>query len=127
MTSHVIWIAVSLFLGMMIFQLLLAVGLPLGNMAWGGNHRILPLKLRISSLLSAGLFILAAVVFLQKAKIISVFNWDLGVNILAWFFVVLFGLSILGNLTSNSGLEKKIMTPIAITLTVLCLILTLEI
>ena len=74
MTSHVIWIAVSLFLGMMIFQLLLAVGLPLGNMAWGGNHRILPLKLRISSLLSAGLFILAAVVFLQKAKIISVFT-----------------------------------------------------
>jgi hypothetical protein len=112
---------------MMIFQLLLAVGLPLGNMAWGGNHRILPLKLRISSLLSAGLFILAAVVFLQKAKIISVFTWDLGVNILAWFFVLLFGLSILGNLKSNSGLEKKIMTPVAITLTVLCLILTLEI
>ncbi len=127
MTSYVIWIAVSLFLGMMIFQLLLALGLPFGKMAWGGNHRILPPKLRIGSLLSACLFILAVVVFLQKAKIVSVFTWDLGVNILAWFFVVLFGLSTLGNLTSKSGPEKKVMTPIAVTLTVLCLILALEI
>lgn len=36
-----------------IFQILLAIGLPLGEAAWGGTHRVLPPHLRVASALSS--------------------------------------------------------------------------
>ena len=127
MTPWAAWIAVPIFFGMMIFQILLALGLPWGKIAWGGNHRVLPFTLRIGSLISAGIFLLALMVTLQRAKIVLVFNWPILEDILIWFFVGLLTLSTLGNLTSESRLEKKIMTPIALVLMLLCLLIALEI
>lgn len=40
-----------------VFQILLALGLPLGRAAWGGYHETLPAVLRVGSLVSAGLYI----------------------------------------------------------------------
>ena len=107
------------------FQILLALGAPLGKMAWGGKYSILPLQLRIGSLISAGLLILAIFIFLEKAKLLYIFNSNLLVNLLVWFFVVIFSSSSLGNILSESKLEKSIMMPIAITLMLLALIVAI--
>ena len=111
--------------GIVVFQVLLAFGLPLGNLAWGGENRILPVKLRIASLISSFLLAFGIVVLLEKGEFISIINSNIVITITLWVFVFIFGLSTLGNLTSKSDLEKKIMTPIAIILFLVCLALSI--
>lgn len=116
------WLAVFIFACMAIFQLLLAFSAPYGNLAWGGKYKKLPINLRIGSFLSALLFIIATISLLEKATIVKIINQPIITDILVWFFVVLFGLSTFGNIVSKSKMEKRIMTPIALTLFLLCLI-----
>lgn len=111
--------------GLMIFQLLLLFGLPYGNMAWGGKYDVLPLKLRIGSLISAAVILYGIIVLLEKSAIVFLVNNQTILNISSWFFVILFGLSTLGNINSKSEKEKKIMTPLAIILTLSFLIVSL--
>ena len=127
MTEIAAWIAVSIFIVMIVFQSLLALGAPFGKIAWGGNHRILPLNLRIGSIISVGLFIIATATLLEKANLQITFNRPGLVNILVWFYVGLFSLSTFANIVSKSRLEQKIMIPVAATLTILCLIVAIDI
>ncbi len=117
------WITVFIFSGLALFQLLLALGAPFGNLAWGGKYRILPIGLRIGSLISVIIFIIAGISVTEKAGIINILNQPDVITILLWFFVVLFGLSTIGNIMSKSKWEKRIMTPIAFSIFVLCLII----
>ena len=121
----VAWISVFISLGMALFQLMLALGAPFGNLAWGGKYKILPLSLRFGSFISVILFIIAGISVAEKADIIIILNQDELVTALVWFFVILFGLSTIGNITSKSKWEKRIMTPIAFSIFLLCLIIVL--
>ena len=122
MTEIAAWIAISIFILMALFQFLLAFGAPIGKMAWGGNYEILPPKLRIGSFISAGIFILAIIIILENAKLYFIFNQPTIVNIFSWIFVAIFGLSTIGNMVSKNRLEKMVMTPVALVLTILCFI-----
>ena len=51
-------VAYVLLAGLAVFQIALAAGAPLGHLAWGGKHRVLPKGLRIASALSVGLYVL---------------------------------------------------------------------
>lgn len=48
------------------------------------------------------------------------------INGLLWFFVVLFALNTLGNLTSESNLETYIATPLTFILAILCWRIAIE-
>ena len=53
-------VAIIIFIGLGIFQLLLALGKPSGKMSYGGRHEaVLPTKYRILSGLAIFIFILA--------------------------------------------------------------------
>jgi len=43
------WVATAGFIRMICFQVLLALGFPLGQSAWGGKHKKLPPSLRVAS------------------------------------------------------------------------------
>ncbi len=104
------------FFGMMCFQLLLALGFPLGQAAWGGKYiGKLPPRLRIASLFSAVIFVIASLFVLERADMFSVFNSPNVVTVL----------SALGNFVSTSKWEKPIMAPIAFTLSLLCIIVAI--
>lgn len=117
--------ATVIFGGLTVFQFLLAAGLPLGSAAWGGKHRVLPGNLRISSLVSAGIFIISSILVLEKAGLVEVFGDQAivkyGVGILAAFF----GINAVTNYMSRSRIEKLIMTPTALVLCLLCLTVAL--
>src|SRR5438067_7966530 len=49
------------------FQLLLALGAPLGHAAWGGAQERLPSGLRIASAFAAVVFVVAALMVLSRA------------------------------------------------------------
>lgn len=109
------WIGVILTFLLFCFQCLLAAGLPLGEYAWGGFHKELPKSLRIGSLVSTFILIFAALALLSASKILQLLPEALSAyTVIA--FMVLFALSIVGNLNSNSQKEKRIMTPVATTL-----------
>ena len=104
------------------FQLLLAAGLPFGKMAWGGENAKLSKKLRISSFISSLILVYASVVLLEKAGLVNIIDNNTAINISAWIYVFVFGLSTMGNITSKSKYEKIVMTPVAIYLVVAFLI-----
>ncbi len=118
-------IASVLFFLMSIFQVLLAIGLPLGRAAYGGKYETLPKKLRIMSLIAVGIFVFGIITVLERAAIMTVFNNDLLTTIVIWIYAVYSTLNTLMNAVSKSQWEKRIMTPISLVIAVCCFILAI--
>lgn len=126
LTQTAAWVATAGFTGLVGFQLSLAVGAPLGHLAWGGAHRCLPVHLRIGSLFAAGLCAAGAVCVLERAELICVLDPPVGVRTAVWGLTGLFALSVLGNLASRSPLERRVGTPVALVLTAACAVVALR-
>jgi hypothetical protein len=108
------------------FQVGLALGAPWGRAAWGGAHNRLPAGLRIASALAAAFWIAAALVILGLAGYEPI---PLPFAAPSWASWVLFGLLALGvlmNLASRSRWERFLMSPIALALSLLCLVVALD-
>lgn len=114
------------FAGLLVFQVALAAGLPLGRAAFGGASDVLAPGLRVASAVSALLFALAMWAALARGGVLAVgerayrrAGWVL------WAFVALFGLSTLANLASSSPWERFLMAPLALLLTGCCVVVAL--
>lgn len=107
-----------------VFQLALALGAPLGRFAWGGQHRVLPARLRIGSLVAIVIYAVIAVIALDRAGAIDVVS-DVVSTVGMW---VVFGYFVLGipmNAVSRSRAERYTMTPIVVVLAVLSLLIAI--
>jgi len=104
-----------------VFQILLVAGQPLGKAAWGGQHRILPTKLRYASAFAALFLIFSAVVTLAAAGIIDAFNPSFARGYL-WFLTAYSGVGIIMNAVSRSKIER-LWAPYIATMFVLGLII----
>jgi hypothetical protein len=112
--------------GMSIFQILLATGMPLGHAAFGGENRVLPKKLRLVSAISALIFFAALYVVLARGGLLgrgSHSSYAARVGI--WVLVAIFGLSTLANVASRSRWERRIMAPVGVVLAICCVIVAL--
>jgi hypothetical protein len=118
-------IAVVLFTGMNLFQLLLALGLPFGRLAYGGKYEKLPSKMKIISLIGIVIFIFASLSVLERAEIITIFNNPMFVTVFVWIIAVYLAFITLMNAISKSKWEKLIMTPISLTLAICCFIVVI--
>lgn len=114
------WTVVILLAALSAFQVALALGAPLGHYAWGGQHRVLPARLRLGSLFSVVTYVLIAVVVLARVGVLATelpdgFHGFLRAAtwVLAAYFLVGIGL----NAASRSRGERLVMTPVV---TVLC-------
>jgi len=110
--------ATFLLTGLISFQLALAAGLPLGQAAWGGQYRVLPMRLRLGSFAAAALLGLAMWVVLARAGLVEPGPESLTIRIATWVFGSYLVLNTLGNLASKNSLERKVMTPLAFLLAV---------
>jgi hypothetical protein len=103
-----------------VFQALLVFGLPLGRFAWGGQHEVLPTRLRVGSLVSLVIYVLIGWVLLTRA------GQDSGghgvVAVAAWVIAGFFLLGAAGNLASRSRSERFVMTPVAVLLCALTVV-----
>jgi len=116
----------SLLAGLTVFQLTLITGAPLGHYAWGGAHKILPLKLRIGSAISILLYGLFSMIILSKAGLISLLDNSTVINIGIWVLASYFILGILLNGISRSKPERNLMTPLVFILAVATILLALS-
>ncbi|MFF2093058.1 hypothetical protein [Paenibacillus sp. NPDC058174] len=107
-----------------IFQVLLALGFPLAEYSWGGRHTgVLPLRLRVMSLVSVLFLLLMGVVCLAHAGVGFGVIAEWPTRTILWIFTVFLGLNTLGNMVSKSQKEKLVMTPLSAAACLLCLLL----
>lgn len=108
-----------------VFQLALALGAPLGRFAWGGQHRVLPGRLRIGSLVSILIYGIIAVLALDRVGLIDVVP-DAVSTVGMWVVFAYFVIGIPLNAISRSKPERYVMTPVVTILAVLSLLVALS-
>lgn len=96
------------------FQILLVCGAPLGRFAWGGQHEVLPPRLRVGSSVSLIIYALIGWVILSRAGQDGGRHGVLGLA--TWVIAGFFLLGAAGNLASRSRPERVVMTPVALAL-----------
>jgi hypothetical protein len=114
-------VALLLLAGLAALQLALLAGAPLGRLAWGGQHRVLPRRLRVGSAVSVVLYGLFALVLAAAARRTSG-----PAEIGSWVLAAYFGVGALLNLASRSRPERLVMTPVALVLALCSLALAVQ-
>lgn len=118
--------ACAVLAGLGIFQGALIAGAPLGKMAWGGQQDVLPARLRIGSAVSIALYALFAYTALARAGVAPPVVNDTVTAVLTWVLTAYFALGVVMNAISRSKPERLIMTPAALVLAILYLVLSLS-
>lgn len=109
-----------------VFQVALVVGAPLGRFAWGGQHDVLPQKLRVGSIVSIVLYALFGYTALAKAGLVPVPVSETFTGVVMWVLTAYFIVGIAMNAISRSKPERFVMTPVALVLAILFLLLSLD-
>ncbi|HEX5728109.1 hypothetical protein [Microbacterium sp.] len=108
-----------------IFQLALALGAPIGRFAWGGQHRVLPTRLRVGSVVAILIYALIALIAWDRVGAIDVFPERFSV-VAMWVVFAYFALGILLNAISRSRPERYVMVPVTVVLAVLSFFLAIS-
>lgn len=114
----------ALLIGLALFQLSLAAGAPIGRFAWGGEHRVLPRRLRLGSIVSTALYTVFVVVVLDRANLVSCLPNQVA-HVGIWLIAAIVLLSAIANLMSRSKPERYGMAPLALVLSCLSLAIAL--
>lgn len=114
-------VAVTLLAVIIVFQMALALGAPLGKAAWGGRHEgVLPKRLRIASGVAAlVIYPLIVVAVLGSAGLVDGDFLSGNRRELMWVFVGLFTLGGIANLVSRSTIERY-WGPVSIAIAICC-------
>lgn len=119
-------IACVVLAGLAFFQLALILGVPLGKFAWGGANTILPSRLRVGSFISIILYGIFAAIILSEAGLTGIISDEGVLNIGIWVLTVYFFIGVFMNGISRSKPERVLMTPVALVLAVLCLLVAIS-
>ena len=109
-----------------VFQLLLVLGAPLGRFAWGGQHRVLPVSLRVGSVVSIVIYAFIATVVLARADLVSPDIPEGVVRAATWVVAAYFFVGIGLNLASRSKPERAVMAPVSGVLCALCAVVAIS-
>jgi hypothetical protein len=119
-------IATAAFGAAIVLQLLLATGFLPSSMAWGGSQPVLPIPLRIASLIAALLLGLFAYIIRWRAGLLVQRPVSRLIKILSWVITLYMGLNALGNFASSSAAERIVFGPISLILAASCLLVSLS-
>ncbi|MVT00443.1 hypothetical protein [Devosia marina] len=109
-----------------IFQAALIVGAPLGHFAWGGQHRVLPRRLRIGSAVAIVLYGLFALILMMRAGLLASWPDMSWIMPASWIILAYLALGVVMNAISRSLPERLTMTPLITVLLGLTLIVALS-
>lgn len=101
--------------GMALLQLSLTLGAPFGEYALGGQHRVLPKKMRSISSAYTLIFTFIGLSYLQIGNVISIGLNPNVLNVIIILNTLFLAYAIIGNgFLTKSKKEKYVMTPISI-------------
>jgi hypothetical protein len=102
----------SLISGAILFQILLAIGMPWGEFAWGGSYPgTLPTYMRVASLVQALLLFALVIIVLVRAGLFLP-DWQPISKKLVWAVVLYCGLGVVANAITPSFWERIIWLPV---------------
>jgi hypothetical protein len=107
-----------------IFQVALAAGAPWGRLAWGGQHRVLPARLRVGSVSSILVYAVIALVAWARAGVVPAVP-PIIAEVGMWVVFGYFCLGIVLNALSRSRPERVTMVPVTVVLAGLSLLIAL--
>ncbi|MFC7619690.1 hypothetical protein [Microlunatus sp. GCM10028923] len=125
MITAALIVALALLAGLAVMQVLLIAGAPLGSIAWGGRHRVLPRRLKLAAGAAVLLYAGFATLLLSPAGVLPGGTLP-AVIVLTW---ILFGyctLSIVPNAISRSRDERLVQVPVSTLLSASVLIVALS-
>ncbi|MDX2776640.1 hypothetical protein PV379_04755 [Streptomyces caniscabiei] len=125
MIEFVAHLACAILASLALFQIALVFGVPIGRFAWGGAHRVLPMRLRIGSVIAVLLYAVFALFILDKAQLVNVLPEAI-TTVGMWGMTAYFTLGIAMNAISRSKPERLVMTPVALILALLFLFVSLS-
>ena len=102
-----------LLLAVAVMEILLIIGLPLGEFTMGGRYKVLPPLYRIFAVSSVILQLFGAAMILQGAGLMNMWFSDKIVKIICFVFAGFFAVNTVMNIISPSKKEKYVMTPLA--------------
>jgi hypothetical protein len=117
--------ACTILAALAVFQTALIARAPIGRFAWGGQHDVLPQRLRIGSVVSIVLYVAFALVILERAGLATIFGSPGFVQVACWVLFGYFTLGILMNGISRSKPERNTMAPVSLVLAALVLLVAL--
>ena len=97
-----------------IMTVLVACGLPLGEFTMGGQHKILPIKLKVAAVISVAIQIFGMIMILQAGGFISLWFSFKVTKYICFFFAAYLSLNTIMNMISKSRKEKYVMTPLSL-------------
>ena len=106
-------IGALLLLAVAIMEVLLIIGLPLGEFTMGGRHKVLPPMYRIFAALSIILQLFGAAMLLQGGGLMNMWFAGKVIKIICFVFAGFFAVNTIMNIISPSKKEKYVMTPLA--------------
>lgn len=111
-------VAVAVLLGVLVmFQLALAAGAPLGRAAYGGAHRVLPGHLRVASVAAALVWVLAAGAVLARAGVMpDATPGAPALVVVVWMIVGLLAVGLVLNVITPSRVERMVWGPVTLLL-----------
>ncbi len=125
MIEFVTYLALFLLAAFTAFQIALICGAPIGRFAWGGQHNVLPAKLRIGSAVAIVLYLLFALLLADRAGLVDIVS-DSVAHIGVWVVTVYLMSGILLNGISRSKPERFVMTPVTLVLAMSFLVVALS-
>ena len=118
-------LALTVLLGLLtLLQIGLILGAPLGAFAWGGQHRVLPARLRFGSAVSIVVYGLIVVIAWDRVGAIDMFPHPFS-EVAMWVIFGYFVLGIVMNAISRSKPERNLMVPVSIVLAVLSFLIAM--
>ncbi len=118
-------VALVLLSALAVLQVLVASGLPLGRLVWGGTHRVLPHRLRIASAASVVLYAAFAALLLSRAGVL-LGGGGVVVIVLTWVLFAYFAAGVILNALSRSPAERATMAPTCAVLAAATLVIALS-
>ena len=106
-------IAAVLLVIMAFLEVLLIIGLPLGEFTMGGQHKVLPPMLRLAAASSIVTQLFAAAIVFQGGGFMKMWFSQKVTMIICFCFAGFFVINTFMNLISKSKKEKYVMTPLA--------------
>ena len=106
-------IGAALLLIVAVMEVLLIIGLPLGEFTMGGRYKVLPPLFRVFAASSIFLQLFGAAMILQGGGILKCWFSEKTTMIICLIFAGFFAINTFMNLISQSKKEKYVMTPLA--------------
>ena len=111
-------ISAIIFTFIIVLNVLLFFGLPIGELTMGGQYKVLPKKLRVIALFSLFVQIFALLIILQTGGFLPYWFSIQATKIISFIFAIYLSMNTFMNLFSKSKKEKFIMTPLSLILAI---------